>query len=198
MKSARAAHVLRRIWARWTTLFTIAIFTAGGLSLNVFAEQDGAPARPQVGTVQVTKFTGTNSVRLAWSDGTAPFAVARSESPNFRTSSTGTFVSRSASAPVDDVGTLTDGKTYYYQIPDANVDPFVLGVAKLGGGDIVAGDTVTIDGWGFFGLPTVYFAGEEATPSVVTPTQLTAVFPLGGATGSIQVAESFVSPPRPS
>lgn len=146
----------------------------------------------------MTKFTGTDSVRLTWSDGSAPFAVARSETPNFRTSTTVTFVSRSASSPTDDVGALTDGKTYYYQIPDANADPLVVGVAKLGGGDIVAGDTLTVDGWGFFGSPTVYFAGEEATPSIVTPTQLTVDFPLGGATGSVQVTTSFVSYPRPS
>jgi hypothetical protein len=165
---------------------------------STYAEQEGDEPRPHVAMAQVDKVTATGSVRLSWSDGTAPFAVVRSETPNFRTSTTGTYVSRSATSPIDDVGALTDGRTYYYQIPDANADPFVLGVTRVGGGDIVAGDTLAIDGWGFFGTPTVYFAGEEATPSSVAPTELTVQFPLGGATASVQVTTSFVSYPRPS
>lgn len=195
---ARALNSRRAIRNKRCIVTTAATLALGGMFSKALGEQEGTAPRPQVGTVQVTKFTGTNSVRLAWSDGSAPFAIARSETPDFTTSITGTFVSRTATTPIDDVGALTDGKTYYYQIPDANSDPFVLGVARLGGGPIIAGDTVTIDGWGFFGSPTVYFAGEESTPSVVTPTQLTASFPLGGATGSTQVASRFMSLPRPS
>jgi hypothetical protein len=198
INSARALNPRRKIWNKCGMVPMAAALALGGIVSTAFAEQEGTPPRPDLGTVQVTKFAGTNSVRLAWSDGSAPFAVARSETADFTTSNTGTFVSRTATTPIDDVGALTDGKTYYYQIPDANSDPFVLGVARLGGGAIVAGDTVTIDGWGFFGSPTVYFAGEEATPSVVTPTQLTASFPLAGATGSTQVVSRFISLPRPS
>jgi hypothetical protein len=182
--------------SRSRKLFSVALFLlAASANDPSRAEQDPAAPPPDVGTVLVSKVTATGSVRVTWTTGAAPFAVVRSESPNFSATTTWTFLSRSASSPTDDVGVLNDTKTYYYQVPDGNAQPFILAVAGPTS-SITADDILTIDGWGLSSATEVDFGGDPATPIATTSTQLTVQYPDGASTGAVGVNSTTSSPAK--
>jgi hypothetical protein len=161
-------------------------------SRNVLAELLPIPPPPDIQTLTVAKDTGNGAVVLSWSDGTAPFAVARSESPNFATPTNLAYVTRStlASAAADPV--LNDGKSYYYLVSDTNAAPAVYSIAAVAGAGVYDGDTLVIDGVGFdtdCANVTVYFAGGiSATPVSCSATQIQVQVQELTASGDIVVA----------
>jgi hypothetical protein len=161
----------------------------------VIATSIPVPPPPEIATLAAAKQLPVNGVRLTWSDGSAPFIIVRSETPDFSTSTTITYVSRDASTPTDDPNVLGDTKTYYYQAYDVNAAPQVL---TLSASDPVIGDVLTIDGAGFDPATThVYLEGEEIPLSSVTSSQLQLAVPASAPSGQLIVASSSgISEPR--
>lgn len=167
----------------------------GAISSLTFGMTIPFPPPPEVTTLMAAKEPVSNGVRLTWSDGTAPYVVVRSETPDFSGSLTIYYVSRAASAPADDPNVLGDSKLYYYQIYDVSAEPTVLAMSVT---YPAIGDTLTIDGAGFDPAAThVYLEGEEIPVSSVSATQLQLSLPATSSSGQLTVLSSTgVSQPR--
>ena len=137
---------------------------------STFATEDPISFPAEVQTLLIAKDPSPQNIVASWSDGSASFTFVRSETPDFENSSTITYVGTSIlSSPAIDSGTLNDGKTYYYQIYDANAQTTAFSVA---GNTIAAvGDIITIQGVGFSSNPSenvVVFEGGGTATNIVS------------------------------
>lgn len=148
-----------------------------------------------VATLMVSVQSSVDGVELSWTDGSAPYIVVRSETPDFSSSTTIIYISRSASSPIDNENVLLDTKTYYYQVYDLNAQPEIL---SLSTSNPIIGDVITIDGYGFDPLNTkLYLEGEEIPISSLTASQCQFTVPANAASGYLTVVSSSgVSQPR--
>jgi hypothetical protein len=142
-------------------------------------------------TVTVNKDVGASSVIINWSDGVAPFAVQRSESPNFLAPTNLTYVTRSiAGGPVSDP-VLNDGNTYFYLVSDVNAPTQVYSLAAAAGPGIFEDDNLLIDGVGFdpsCANNAVYFeGGTPANLIACSSTQIEAEVPVHSISGNVVV-----------
>lgn len=148
-----------------------------------------------IATLMVSLQSSVDGVELSWTDGSAPYIVVRSETPDFSSSTTIIYISRSASSPIDDENVMLDTKTYYYQVYDLNAQP---GILSLSASNPIIGDVITIDGYGFDALNTkLYLEGEEIPISSLTASQCQFTVPANAASGYLTVVSSSgVSQPR--
>lgn len=156
----------------------------------VFADQTPVARPPDVKTLTVTKDAVNGTVVLSWSDGAAPFSVARSETPRFTQSASLAYVTRATtSGPVADP-VLNDGKIYFYVVSDANAPTRVFSI-KSGAAVAHEGATAVVDGVGFSSdcsNDKVYLAsGLEAPLSACSATQIQAQIPAHALSGDVVV-----------
>jgi hypothetical protein len=159
--------------------------------LPLHAEEDPVPPPPEIQTLMLSKDVPGGNVVLSWSDGVAPFAVERSESPNFLAPTNLTYVTRSTpSGPVNDP-VLTDGLTYYYLVSDANIPTQVYAIQAEAGTGVYEDDDLIIDGVGFdpsCANNAVYLeGGQSASLIACSATQIEAEVPVYPLSGSVVV-----------
>lgn len=150
-----------------SALLLLALLSA---ARSAFATEDPISFPAEVQTLLIAKDPSPQNIVASWSDGSASFTFVRSETPDFENSSTITYVGTSIlSSPAIDSGTLNDGKTYYYQIYDANAQTTAFSVA---GNTIAAvGEIITIQGVGFSSNPSenvVVFEGGGTATNIVS------------------------------
>src|SRR5262245_55481562 len=103
------------------------------------------PAAP---VLSVTKDTGTNSVAFNWTapGGTSPFALSRSQNPNFAVGPAVALQGGIGGTSATDTGVLNDGNTYFYKVDDTFDGPTVL---ALSASQALPGTVVTANGVNF-------------------------------------------------
>lgn len=172
-------------------LLTI-LFTA---TMSITATTIPISPPDEVVTLMVAKELPVDGTQLSWNDGSAPYIVIRSETPDFSSSITILYVSRNASSPTDDANVLLDTKNYFYQVYDLNAAPQIF---SFSASDLVIGDTLTIDGAGFDPANIhIYLEGEEIPIQSATSSQCQLTVPAIAASGQLTVVSSSgVSQPR--
>jgi hypothetical protein len=158
---------------------------------QVLASSETPEPPPEVSTLTVSKDVPNGSVVLNWTDGTASFAVERSESANFLAPTNLIYVTRNSSGgPISDA-VLGDGKSYFYLISDANSRAEVYAVAAPAA-TAYEGQSLTIDGVGFSATcvdNTVFFdGGVEGAITSCSSTQIVATIPTPAISGSVVVS----------
>jgi len=145
---------------------------------------------PDICNLTVTADRETGDVTIAWSDGTAPFIVVRSETEDLQ-QSTGLEVIASGvrSTQFVDRRAYRDGRRLYYQVYDRNSQPEIFGFSPDGG---LPGAEIKVRGVGFSSdcaKITVQVGGSDV------PVKLDCGFlgftfkvPLNAMTGSLIVA----------
>jgi len=161
------------------------------LVLNALASENPVTPPPDVQTLALTADVPGGNVVMNWSDGTGPFSVQRSESPNFLSPTNLTFITRStAGGPVSDP-VLNDGKLYYYLVSDANAATQAYSITGVSGSTPYEGEGILIDGVGFGGScanNSVYYdGGVLANLTSCSSTQLQAEIPAHAVSGKVVV-----------
>ncbi|MBZ5638613.1 MAG: hypothetical protein LAO51_07625 [Acidobacteriia bacterium] len=161
------------------------------LTANASAELLPAIPPPDVRTLRMSADHRNGVIVLNWTDGTAPFSVARSESADFSAPTRLTYVTRNDRMSTVWDAVLDDGETYYYLVSDRNAAPTVYSIAATEGPGIHDGDTLVIDGVGFdddCSRIAVYFpGGTSITPISCSRTRIEAQVRAETASRSIAV-----------
>ena len=153
------------------------------------------PAAP---VVTVTKDTGTNSVVVNWTapGGTSPFALSRSQNPNFAVGPAAPLQGGIGGTSASDTGVLNDGNTYFYKVDDTFDGPTVL---ALSASQALPGTVVTANGVNFDATAsanTVYVNDVGAVATASTATSVQFALPAGAVSGYLRV-ENTTGSSRP-
>jgi len=162
---------------RLTTGTCVAVCLCG---LGIATEDPVIPP-PDVETLVAAKDSPGDAVMLTWTDGTAPFAIVRSTSPDFLNPTDLNYVSRGTPLSTISDPVLTDGETYYYLVQDVNAPTQVYKISNTNPVPY-EGDVLTIDGIGFSDTcaDNAFYleGGLAATLTTCSSTQIQAEVPV--------------------
>ena len=164
-------------------------------SATTFIFNDGPPA-PEISGFSPSYGIGGSSVSVTGAGSTNVLSVKLAGANVIYTVDSGTQITLtvpngSNSGPISvTTSSGTFASTNSFIVLQGDGVPILSGFTPSSGSP---GSLVTIAGNNFYGVSTVLFNGQNASFTVDSPTQITAIVPIGATTGKISISNSYGS-----